>query len=83
MFCVKVSRNVSLRAYGSIELTSPAFAHLNVLASANDAMESPAQTIVAKATERRKENVIGKPPMVQPAWPSLPACISGPEIALP
>jgi hypothetical protein len=49
MFCVKVSRNVSLRAYGSIELTSPALAHLNVLASAEPATRAAqASALIAR-----------------------------------
>ncbi|HYC65950.1 MAG TPA: hypothetical protein VEC14_14570, partial [Reyranellaceae bacterium] len=67
----------------SIELTSPALAHLNVLASANEAIESPAQSSVASATERRSEIVIRKPPICGAHGKAIVTAYLGREIALP
>src|SRR5579872_4180259 len=58
MLALNVSRKVSWRAYGSIELTSPEFAHRKVLASATDAKDRPAQASAASTNECRKLKVI-------------------------
>src|SRR6478752_6230042 len=79
MLDVKVSRKVSWRAYGSIELTSHELAHLNVLASADPAMNA-AHIMALIATERRKLNFIKSPPT---ALPHAQVHISARQIAPP
>src|SRR5258708_1871736 len=63
MFAVKVSRKVSCRAKGSIELTSPELAHLNVLASAAGTAARPPHTMAVIAAKRRKPEFILTPLM--------------------
>src|SRR5215471_1766340 len=80
MLEVKVSRKVSCRAYGSIELTSPELAHLKVFASTPPAAASPAQATAASTNERRKLDVMVLPSLALPCRASgLPDWPPGPR----